>query len=109
MKITDVRIHALSQEMTDACWSAHEVFARQQLTLVEVRTDEGLIGVGEIWFGPQDIVCDYLKMFSELIKGMDPLGQIEISQKLLSTHIRALAASADGMACRRRCRAIIGR
>lgn len=85
MKITDMRVHALSQEMTDACWSAHEIFARQQLTLVEVRTDEGLIGVGEIWFGPQDVVCDYLKIFAELIKGMDPLGHIAIGERLLST------------------------
>src|SRR5690606_36431034 len=78
-------VHALSQEMTDACWSAHEVFARQQLTLVEIRTDEGITGVGEIWFGPQDVVVHYIRMFGELIAGMDPLGHIEIAEKLLST------------------------
>jgi D-galactarolactone cycloisomerase len=85
MKITDVLIHPLSQEMTDACWSAHEVFARQQLILVEIRTDQGLIGVGEIWFGPQDVVVDYLKLFAPLIKGMDARGIPQISERLLST------------------------
>lgn len=85
MKITDVIVHALSQEMTEACWSAHEIFARQQITLVEIRTDEGLTGVGEIWFGPQDVVVHYIRMFGELIKGMDPLGQAEIADRLLST------------------------
>ncbi len=84
MKITEVIAHPLAADLEQPCWTAHERMARAQLVLVEVRTDQGLVGFGEIAGGPQTVICDYTKLFAEVIKGMDPLGHAEIWQKLFS-------------------------
>lgn len=84
MKITDVIIHPLQADHNRLSWTAHEPFARAILTLVEVRTDEGVIGIGEIASGPQPVVVDMLKMIIPTIIGMDPRGHIEIWDKMLS-------------------------
>jgi D-galactarolactone cycloisomerase len=84
MKITDVIAHPLAADYDHAAWTAHEIFDRAQLILVEVRTDEGVVGFGEISGGPQKLVCDLVKMCGEVIRGMDPCGHTEISAKLMS-------------------------
>jgi L-alanine-DL-glutamate epimerase-like enolase superfamily enzyme len=38
-------------------WTAQEITPRVELTLVEMRTDAGIVGVGEISTGPQAVVC----------------------------------------------------
>ena len=57
---------------------------RDQVVLVEVRTDQGLVGFGEIAGGPQKLICDLVRTFAGVITGMDPLGHVEIWQKLFS-------------------------
>jgi len=52
MKITDVVIHPLAADHDDLSWTAHEPFGRSILTLVEVRTDAGITGIGEVASGP---------------------------------------------------------
>ena len=84
MKITDVVIHPLAADHDDVSWTAHEPFGRSILTLVEVRTDAGITGIGEIASGPQAQVCDMLRLIAPVIKGMDPCGHAEIWQRLLS-------------------------
>ena len=84
MKITEVLAHPLGFDFAQPCWTAHERFARAELVLVEIRTDQGLVGFGEVSTGPQKRVCDYIKTFSDAIKGMDPLGHAEIWKKLMS-------------------------
>ena len=84
MKITDVRAYPLSAPYAQPRWTAHERMERDQVVLVEVRTDQGLVGFGEVAGGPQKTICDLLLTFAEVIKGMDPLGHAEIWQKLFS-------------------------
>jgi D-galactarolactone cycloisomerase len=84
LKITDVIAHPLVADYDDAVWTAHEIFDKARLVLVEVRTDQGIVGFGEIAGGPQKLVCDLVKSCGEAIKGMDPRGHTEISAKLLS-------------------------
>ncbi|RDJ21693.1 mandelate racemase/muconate lactonizing enzyme family protein [Bosea caraganae] len=84
MKITELRIHPLSMEFEKLLWTAHEPFDKAQLILVEIRTDTGLVGIGEISTGPQSVVCDLLAKLAPVIKGMDPLAPNEIWQKLFS-------------------------
>jgi D-galactarolactone cycloisomerase len=57
---------------------------RDQVVLVEVRTDQGVVGFGEIAGGPQKLICDLVHTFAGVIAGMDPLGHAEIWQKLFS-------------------------
>src|SRR5205823_1908455 len=58
MKITDVLAHALAADYPQPSWTAHERMDRQQLVLVEVRTDQGISGFGEVAGGPQKVICD---------------------------------------------------
>jgi len=84
MRITTVHAHPLSVPYAHPRWTAHERMERDQIVLVEVRTDGGLIGFGEIAGGQQKVVCDLVHTFGEVIAGMDPLGHAEIWQRLFS-------------------------
>jgi L-alanine-DL-glutamate epimerase-like enolase superfamily enzyme len=84
MRITAVRAHPLSAAYTQPRWTAHERMERDQVVLIEVRTDQGLVGFGEVAGGPQKLICDLVEMFAAVITGMDPLGHTEIWQKLFS-------------------------
>src|SRR4051812_18071703 len=84
MQITEVRAHALSVPYDEPRWTAHERMERDQLVLVEVRTDQGLIGFGEVAGGTQKLICELINLFGTVIIGMDPIGHTEIWQKLFS-------------------------
>ncbi|MGY9014358.1 MAG: mandelate racemase/muconate lactonizing enzyme family protein [Rhodospirillales bacterium] len=85
MKITEVRTHPMKVELNQPSWTAHEIGRNATLTLFEVRTDEGLVGYGEVQGGPQQTICDLAAKFNDCIKGMDPMGHVEIWERLFST------------------------
>ena len=84
MKITEIISHPLALDYAKPLWTAHERFSRAQLILVEVRTDQGVTGFGEIASGALKTVCDLLAIFSAVVAGMDPLGHGDIWHKLMS-------------------------
>ena len=84
MKISEIIPHPLALDNPKQVWTAHEKLARSQLVLVEVRTEQGLVGFGEIASGSLKTVCSLLRMFSDAVQGMDPLGHAEVWNKLMS-------------------------
>lgn len=84
MKITDVIAHPLSVAYERASWTAHEYMDRAQLILLEVRTDQGLIGFGEVAGGSQKQIYDLVALFADVVEGMDPMGHAEIWSKPFS-------------------------
>ncbi len=84
MKITQIRAYPLSVPYAQPRWTAHERMERDQLVLVEVRTDQGITGLGEIAGGPQKLICELVELFGTVVAGMDPLGHTEIWQTLFS-------------------------
>jgi len=84
MKITDVRAYPMAVDCEQESWTAHESMVKSQLILIEVRTDAGIRGYGEVAGGPQKTICDLVQTFAEVVKGMDPIGHTEIWQKLFS-------------------------
>ncbi len=84
MKITQVIAHPLAADYDQASWTAHEKFDRAQLVLVEARTDQGIVGFGEIAGGPQKTICDLLATFAGVVEGMDPLAHEVVWEKLFS-------------------------
>src|SRR5687767_1768933 len=74
MKITAVRAHALSAPLVEALWTAQEALKDSSIILVEVETDEGLTGYGEIKGAPMKAIVEWVTRFGEVIKGADPLG-----------------------------------
>lgn len=84
MKITAVLSHPLSVPLKQPSWTAHEISTTATLILVEVRTDAGLIGYGEVQGGPQKVIHDWIVQFGDLVHGMDALGHMEVWEKLFA-------------------------
>jgi D-galactarolactone cycloisomerase len=84
VKITDVLVHPLAMPFDRVRWTAHEPFARAELTLVEVRTDEGIVGAGECAIGPQAVTAKLIEMLAPVVTGMDPLALDAIWQRMFS-------------------------
>jgi L-alanine-DL-glutamate epimerase-like enolase superfamily enzyme len=84
MKITAVIPHPLSVPLKQPSWTAHEISTTATLILVEVHTDAGLIGYGEVQGGPQQVIYDWIVQFGDIVHGMDALGHVEVWEKLFS-------------------------
>jgi D-galactarolactone cycloisomerase len=78
MKITQILTHPISIKLKQPRWTAHESLDAASTILVEVRTDEGLRGIGQIHAGPAAEVCDWVSRLGALARGMDPRAQSEI-------------------------------
>jgi L-alanine-DL-glutamate epimerase-like enolase superfamily enzyme len=84
MKITDILVHPMGMPAERVRWTAQEITRRVELILVEVRTDAGIVGIGEISTGPQAVVCKLLDDIATVLKGMDPLAIDMVWNKLFS-------------------------
>ena len=84
MRIAEIKVHPLRMAVDRVRWTAHEPFREAQLTLVEIRTDDGIVGVGEVSTGPQPAVVALLETMAPLIKGMDPGAIDAIWERLFS-------------------------
>lgn len=73
MKITAIHIHPMGMPAERVRWTAQEITRRVELILVEVVTDQGLVGIGEISTGPQSVVCKLLEEMAPVVVGRDPL------------------------------------
>jgi L-alanine-DL-glutamate epimerase-like enolase superfamily enzyme len=107
MKITDILVHPMGMPAERVRWTAQEITRRVELTLVEVRTDAGIVGLGEISSGPQSAVSKLLDDMTPVIVGMDPLAIDAVWSKLGPSAGRArrlgwLAAAARAQPAARR-------
>ena len=84
MNITEVIPHPLSVPLKQPSWTAHEISTTATLILVEVRTDDGLVGYGEVQGGPQKDITNWIVQFGDLIRGMNALGHVDVWEKLFA-------------------------
>src|SRR5262249_23453494 len=84
VKITTVQAYPLSIPRPQPSWTAHEISTEATLILVEVQTDTGLRGYGEIQSGPLPLVGRLVEQFGEIIHGMDALAHLEVWEKLFA-------------------------
>ena len=84
MKITSVKPHPVSIRLPEPLWTAHETSAHVNLILVEVRTDQGLSGVGQIHSGAIGEVCKWVERLGEVATGMDPCAQTDVWERLFA-------------------------
>jgi len=84
MRITELLIHPMSMPAERVRWTAQEITRRVELTLVEIRTDDGIVGVGEISTGPQATVCKLLGELRDVVVGMNPLDIDAVWNRLFS-------------------------
>src|SRR5262245_26961485 len=84
MKITAIKPHPTSIRLPEPLWTAHETSTHASVILVEVRTDEGVVGVGQIHSGAMGEVCKWIERLAEVALGMDPRAQSEVWERLFA-------------------------
>jgi len=83
-RIAAVATHMISVPRPRPVWTAHEESKAWNVILTEVRTDDGLVGYGEIHGAPMPPICEWIGRFGEIIRGMDALAHIAVWDKLFA-------------------------
>jgi L-alanine-DL-glutamate epimerase-like enolase superfamily enzyme len=65
-------------------WTAHEELKAWSVILVEVKTDDGLTGYGEIHGSPMPRICEWVARFGEIVFGMDALAHEAVWDRLFA-------------------------
>jgi D-galactarolactone cycloisomerase len=83
-KIAEVKTHPISIPLAHTLWTAHEALKDSSAILVEVRTDDGIVGCGPIHGAPQKAICEWVARFGELIRGMEATASVAVWEKLFA-------------------------
>jgi L-alanine-DL-glutamate epimerase-like enolase superfamily enzyme len=83
-RIASVKAHIISVPRQQSVWTAHEQSTAWNVILTEVRTDDGLVGYGEIHGAPMPRICEWAARFGEVICGMDALAHAAVWDKLFA-------------------------
>ena len=84
MKIASIEVHPLSAPTDVHLSTAHETLTTSSFILVEVKTDDGLTGYGRVHGEPMKQICEWIKRFGEIVRGMDALGHVEVWDRLFA-------------------------
>src|SRR5690606_35380768 len=101
MKVTHVRTTPLAVPFLDAHVTWMGAFSTKSTLLIEVFTDEGLVGLGEAPGVPfPDVIQIVVHEFEHLLRGMDPVDVVEFNRRCLGSQswhrFRSLANYALG-------------
>jgi L-alanine-DL-glutamate epimerase-like enolase superfamily enzyme len=98
-RIAAVTAHPVSVPLNETLWTAHEELKTSSVIVVQVRTDDGLAGHGQIKGSPLKSICDWVTRFGEIIRGMDALGHLAVWERLfgLTCPRPGGVAAADGL------------
>jgi D-galactarolactone cycloisomerase len=83
-KILEVKTHPIAVKIKKTLWTAHEELKDFSVILVEVRTDDGITGVGQIHGSPQKAICEWVERLAGVIKGMDATATVSVWEKMFS-------------------------
>ena len=83
-RIASVKPHPISVPLNDPVWTAHEELTSSSVIVVEVRTDDGLTGYGQIHGSPMKAICAWVERFGEIVRGMDALAHVAVWDRLFS-------------------------
>lgn len=83
-KIAEVKAHPISMRLPHPLWTAHEELKDSSVILVEVRTDDGIAGYGQIHGSPQKAICEWVERLGELIRSMEATASVAVWEKLFA-------------------------
>jgi D-galactarolactone cycloisomerase len=83
-RIASVTTHMISVPRPQPVWTAHEESKAWSVILTEIRTDDGLVGYGEVHGAPMPRICEWVSRFGEIIRGMDALAHVAVWEKLFA-------------------------
>ena len=94
MKISEIVVHSVVAPLGRAFWMSLEPYTAASELVVQVRTDDGLTGIGEIHGRPQEQIARIIRDdFAPLLLGQDPLDHERHWQAMFAcTHSRRMAA-----------------
>ncbi len=84
MLITSIKPHPVSIAFKVPRTTAHEPMRHAAAVIVEVQTDEGVTGVGQIHGAPLKEICEWVEKLGAVARGMDALAHVEVWEKLFS-------------------------
>jgi L-alanine-DL-glutamate epimerase-like enolase superfamily enzyme len=91
MKITRVRAHPISTKLDKVYWTSRGAWGSYNMILVEVETDEGIVGYGQINKTPLGEIAAIVVELEEVIRGMDALAHEAVWSRLLDLTVPHLA------------------
>src|SRR5437868_10229187 len=83
-QIAAVETYMISVPRALPVWTAHEKSTAWNVVLTEVRTDDGLVGHGEIHGAPMPRICQWVSRFGEIVRDMDALANVAVWEKLFA-------------------------
>ncbi|MBI2295793.1 MAG: hypothetical protein HYU76_07135, partial [Betaproteobacteria bacterium] len=83
-KIAQITTHAVSVPLKQVLWTAHEALKTSSVILVEVKTDDGLTGCGQIHGAPMKGICEWVARLGEVARGMEATANVGVWEKLFS-------------------------
>jgi D-galactarolactone cycloisomerase len=83
-RIAEIKTHPISIPLKHALWTAHEELKDSSVILVEVRTDDGITGIGQIHGSPQKAICEWVARLGEIVRGLDATANVAVWEKLFS-------------------------
>jgi L-alanine-DL-glutamate epimerase-like enolase superfamily enzyme len=83
-RIAEISTYPLSVSLDQTLWTAHEQLKTSSLILTEVRTDDGLVGYGQIHGSPMPRICEWVARLGEVVRGMDALANVAVWEKLFA-------------------------
>jgi D-galactarolactone cycloisomerase len=83
-KIVSVKAHPIAVALKHEYWTAHEAIGNWTLALVEVRTDDGVVGYGQIHGSPLKLICQWVERLGEIVRGMEATAHVAVWEKLFA-------------------------
>jgi L-alanine-DL-glutamate epimerase-like enolase superfamily enzyme len=83
-RIASIATYPVSVPRPQPVWTAQEESKAWSVILTEVKTDDGLIGYGEIHGAPMPRICEWVARFAEMIRGMDALAHEAVWDRLFA-------------------------
>jgi D-galactarolactone cycloisomerase len=83
-RIASIATYPISVPRPYPVWTAQEEMKAWSVILTEVKTDDGLVGYGEIHGSPMPRICEWVARFAEIIRGMDALAHEAVWDRLFA-------------------------
>jgi L-alanine-DL-glutamate epimerase-like enolase superfamily enzyme len=83
-RIASVTTYPIAVPRPMPVWTAQEESKAWAIILTEVRTDDGLVGYGEIHGAPMPRICEWVARFAEIVRGMDALAHEAVWDRLFA-------------------------
>jgi len=81
-RIASIATYPISVPRPQPVWTAQEESKAWSVILTEVKTDDGLVGYGEIHGAPMPRICEWVARFAEIVRGMDALAHAAVWDRL---------------------------